>query len=196
MVRDLGIAGVVLRTQINFQPSQQMQTATDVQKAAPHEMCMISLFERFYCGLAKAASLLQSPLLLVVRLYWGWEFFQTGKGKLMNHEKVADYFQSLHIPMPSFNVWLAGSTECLGGLLLLIGLGSRLVSLPLLFVLAIAYITAEQEALKSIFSDPDKFTGATPFLFAMACLMVLVFGPGKFSVDWLLAKVRGKKEAK
>lgn len=173
-----------------------MQTAADVQKTVPHELCVVSVFERFYRGLVKAASLLQSPLLLVVRLYWGWQFFETGKGKLMNHERVAGFFQSLHIPMPSFNAYLAGGTECLGGLLLLIGLGSRLVSLPLLFVLVIAYVTAESDALKSIFSDPDKFTGATPFLFAMACLMVLVFGPGKFSVDWVLAKVRGKKESK
>jgi putative oxidoreductase len=149
---------------------------------------MISLCERLYRWLIKAASLLQSPFLLAIRLYWGWQFFQTGKGKLMNHEKVAGFFQSLHIPMPSFNAYLAGSTECLGGLLLLIGLGSRLVSLPLIFLLTIAYVTAESDALKQIFSDPDKFTGATPFLFLMACLLVLAFGPGKFSVDWLLSK--------
>jgi putative oxidoreductase len=170
-----------------------MQTVTDARKAAPHELCMICVSQNAYRRLIKAASLLQSPLLLVVRLYWGWQFFQTGKGKLLNHEQVTTYFQKLHIPMPSLNVYLAGSTECLGGLLLLIGLGSRLVSLPLMFVLAIAYITAESEALKSFFSDPDKFTGATPFLFLMACLMVLVFGPGKFSVDWLLAKWWGKR---
>lgn len=173
-----------------------MQTATEVQKKAPHEICMICVSQSAYGRLIKAACLLQSPLLLLLRLYWGWQFFQTGLGKLMNHEKVAGYFQSLHIPMPSLNAYLAGTTECLGGLLLLIGLGSRLVSLPLMFVLAIAYITAESEALKSIFSDPDKFTGATPFLFLMACLMVLVFGPGKFSMDWLLGRLLGKKETK
>jgi len=156
---------------------------------------MICVSRNAYAWLVKAASLLQSPLLLVVRLYWGWQFFQTGKGKLMNHEKVTDFFQSLHIPMPSVNAYLAGTTECLGGLLLLIGLGSRLVSLPLIFVLGIAYITAESEALKSFFNDPDKFTGATPFLFLVACVMVLVFGPGKFSIDWLLAKRLGKKQS-
>ncbi|HEX4263754.1 MAG TPA: DoxX family protein [Verrucomicrobiae bacterium] len=149
---------------------------------------MISLFQRFYRGLIKVASLLQSPLLLAVRLYWGWQFFQTGKGKLMNHEKVTEFFQSLHIPLPSFNAYLTGSTECIGGLLLLIGLGSRLVSLPLIFLLTIVYVTAESDSLKHIFDDPDKFTGATPFLFLMACLIVLAFGPGKFSVDWPLSK--------
>lgn len=171
-----------------------METAAGTEHNTPGHICMMSLFERFYRRLIMIASLLQSPLLLVMRLYWGWQFFQTGKGKLMNHEKVTGFFQSLHIPLPSFNGYLVGTTECVGGLLLLIGLGSRLVSLPLIFSLTIAYITADSEAVKSIFSDPDKFTGATPFLFMMACVIILAFGPGKFSVDWLLEKkIAGKK---
>jgi putative oxidoreductase len=172
-----------------------METAAQAENPAHSHFCVISASRRAYQQLIKAASLLQSPLLLIVRLYWGWEFFQTGKGKLMNHEKVAGFFQSLHIPMPSFSAYLAGTTECLGGLLLLIGLASRLVSLPLIFLLAVAYITADSDALKSIFSDPDKFTGAAEFLFLMACVMVLVFGPGVFSVDWLLGKRSAKRKS-
>jgi putative oxidoreductase len=171
-----------------------METAAGTEHNTPGHICMISLTQRFYQRLVKIASLLQSPLLLVIRLYWGWEFFGTGTGKLMHHEKITGYFQSLHIPLPSFNAYLVGATECVGGLLLLIGLGSRLISLPLIFSLTIAYITADSEAVKSIFSDPDKFTSATPFLFLMACLIVLAFGPGKFSIDWLLSKkFAGKK---
>ncbi len=49
-----------------------------------------------------------------------------------------------------------------------------------------AYLTAENEALKAIFSDPDKFTGADPFLFLFAAVIILVFGPGKFSLDHLI----------
>jgi putative oxidoreductase len=169
-----------------------MQTAADTQNVDRSEFCFVCAGQRAYRWLIKGASLLQSPILLIMRLYWGWQFFGTGKGKLMNHEKVAGFFQSLHIPFPGFNAYLAGITECIGGLLLLIGLGSRLVSLPLIFVLFIAYITAESDSLKSILSDPDKFTGATPFLFLVACVMVLAFGPGKFSVDWVLSKLMAK----
>lgn len=149
---------------------------------------MVGVAQRATRLLTDAASTLQSPLLLALRLYWGWQFFQTGRGKLMHHDKVTLFFQSLHIPLPSFNVYLAGGTECFGGLLLLIGLGSRWVCLPLIFTLIIAYLTAETEALKAIFSDPDKFVSAAPFLFMLACLVVLAFGPGKFSVDWWLSK--------
>lgn len=98
------------------------------------------------------------------------------------------FFQSLHIPFPAFNVYLAGSVECFGGLLLLLGLGSRLICLPLMFTMIIAYLTAESEAVKNIFQNPDKFVSADPFLFMLVCFVVLAFGPGKFSLDCLLAK--------
>ncbi len=138
--------------------------------------------------LATVAGWLQCLLLLVIRLYWGWEFFITGKGHLMNLDKTTAFFTELHIPLPKLNAIVAGSTECGGGLLLLVGLGSRLVTVPLMFTMIIAYVTADNEALHAIFSDPDKFTGATPFLFLFASLLIFTFGPGKISLDALFFK--------
>jgi putative oxidoreductase len=151
-------------------------------------------FTRSYRLLIAVASRFQSPLLLAIRLYWGWQFFGVGRGKLLHLEKFANYFgHDLHIPFPYFNAYLVGSTECVGGLLLLVGLGSRLVALPLIFTLTIAYLTAEIDSLKHIFSDPDKFVTATPFLFLLACVIILVFGPGIFSIDGLLARKLNRK---
>ena len=62
-----------------------------------------STIGRAYALLIKAASFLQSPVLLLMRLYWGWSFFQTGFGKLMNHERTTDFFTSLNIPLPGLN---------------------------------------------------------------------------------------------
>ena len=135
---------------------------------------------------------LQPVLLLVVRGWWGWSFFLTGKGKLMNLEKTTEFFTSLNLPLPKLNAILAGSTECAGGALLLLGLGSRLVSVPLIFTMLVAYVTADKEAVAAIFSDPDKFTGAAPFLFLFACVIVFAFGPGKISLDALLFKKPAK----
>jgi putative oxidoreductase len=150
---------------------------------------------RAYSLLVLWASKLQSPLLLIIRLYWGWQFCQTGWGKLHTHDKVTEFFMSLHIPLPGANAWLVGVTESVGGLLLLLGLASRLAALPLIATLTVAYSTADNEALRAIFSDPDKFTGATPFLFLFACLIVLAFGPGVFSLDYLLGRRFGARAA-
>jgi len=134
------------------------------------------------------ADFLQSPLLLVIRLYWGWQFAQTGWGKLTNLERTAGYFESLHIPMPKINALMAGTTETLGGALLALGLFARPATVPLIFCMLVAYYTADREALFAITSDGDKFTGATPFLFLFACVIVLAFGPGKLSLDALRGK--------
>ena len=138
--------------------------------------------------LATLAGWLQPLLLLVIRLYWGWEFFITGKAHLMNLDKTTAFFTELHIPLPKLNAIIAGSTECGGGLLLLLGLGSRLVTVPLIFTMIIAYVAADSEALHAVFSDPDKFTGATPFLFLFASVLIFVFGPGRISLDALFFK--------
>jgi len=149
-----------------------------------------------YRLLIRSASYLQSPFLLIVRLYWGWQFFQTGKGKLSDLSQPTEFFTSLHIPFPAFNAALVGTTECVGGLLLLVGLASRLVSIPLIILLSVAYLTADNEALRSIFSDPDKFLSATPFQFLFAVLLVLIFGPGAFSLDYLIGKKCGASASK
>ena len=140
-------------------------------------------------------SKLQSPFLLIIRLYWGWQFFLTGKGKLMNLDRTAGFFASLHIPMPKLNAVLAGTTECVGGLLLLLGLGSRIITVPLICVLTVAYLTADTEAVRNIFSKPDAFLSADEFLFLLTSVIVLIFGPGIFSLDAIIARVRGQKKA-
>jgi putative oxidoreductase len=134
------------------------------------------------------ASCLQSPLLFIIRFYWGFSFAQSGWGKLTHLEKTTGFFESINIPFPKINAMAAGSVECFGGALLLLGLFARPVCVPLIFCMIIAYVTADNEALHAIFSDTDKFVSAAPFLFMFAALIVLAFGPGKFSLDALLFK--------
>lgn len=151
----------------------------------------------WYDRFTGAANLLQSPLLLVVRLFWGWQFAQTGWGKLMHLTRTADYFASLHIPAPQVNAAMAGATECIGGVLLMIGLWSRAAAFALAITMAVAYATAEKEAIGMLFNDPDKFTGAAPFLFLLSALLVLAFGPGVFSLDrFVFGSSKGAKPVK
>ena len=54
--------------------------------------------------------------------------------------------------------------------------------------MVVAYFTADHEAFVSFFSDPDKFVGAAPCTFLCASLLILIFGPGRFSLDALLER--------
>jgi putative oxidoreductase len=130
---------------------------------------------------------LRSPFLLAVRLYWGWQFTQTGLGKLRNQPKIVEFFTSLNIPFPALNAHFVSGLEFFGGILLILGLFSRPISLLLTGSMFVAYWTADHEALASIFSDPDKFYAASPYTFLFAALLILVFGPGKLSLDALIA---------
>lgn len=141
-------------------------------------------------------SYLQSPFLLVVRLYWGWQFYQTGLGKLMNIGKVIGFFTRLGIPFPVFNAYFVSSLECVGGALLFIGLGSRLIALPLAFDMLVAYIASDREALFAFFSDPGKFYVADPYTFLFAALLILIFGPGKISLDHGISYLRSRNSGR
>jgi putative oxidoreductase len=148
---------------------------------------------RAYKQACRSLSGLQSPLLLAVRLYWGWQFAQTGWGKLHHLDRITDFFAGLGIPWPAFNAHFVSGLEFVGGILLIIGLGSRLIGFLLAANMFVAYWTADHEALVSAFSDPGKFYAADPYTFLFASVLVLVFGAGFFSLDALLKRRWGAK---
>jgi putative oxidoreductase len=146
----------------------------------------VSPLHRLYGLFCVAARLLRSPFLLLVRLYWGWQFMQTGWGKLHNLAHVKDFFASLGIPAPGLMAPAIASLEFFGGILLIVGLGTRLIGFLLACNMLVAYISSDLMALKSIFSDPGKFYIADPFTFLFASLIAFIFGAGLFSVDTLI----------
>ena len=141
-----------------------------------------------YRRIISAFSSLQSVMLLAVRLYWGFQFSQTGWGKLHNLPKITAFFASLNIPFPGFNAPFISMLEFAGGILFILGLFSRPIALLLACNMFVAYWTADHEALVSILSDPGKFYVADPYTFLFASLMVLIFGAGLYSVDTLIAR--------
>lgn len=147
----------------------------------------------FYEALISVGSLLQSPLLLICRIYWGVLFMKAGYGKLQNITPFAEYLDSIHFVYPLFQAYLAGLTEFIGGLCLILGFASRLVSIPLAVVMITAYSTAHVEAARVFFKDPSQFVAQSPFNFLLVTLLVFAFGPGIFSVDYFLQRRYFKK---
>jgi len=156
---------------------------------------LIKTADLLYGWFLKAAKSLQSPLLLAIRLYWGWQFWQAGWGKLSNISTAIENFTNMGVPAPAFNAHFIGLLEAGGGILLVLGLASRLIAFPSTINMITAFVIADREALKAILSDPDKLYAATPYTFLFASLLILVFGPGQISVDALIARYRKKKQA-
>ncbi len=151
-------------------------------------MTLIAQIRRLYAWAVRAASTLQSPFLLFVRLYWGVQLAQNGWGKLHNLSRVTEFFSSLGVPAPAFTAPFVSSVECIGGILLAVGLLSRFTALVITIDMVVAFLSADRDAFFSIFSDPDKFTAATPYTTLFAALLILIFGPGKWALDTYLLK--------
>lgn len=85
-----------------------------------------------------------APLLL--RIYLAPIFIKAGYGKLASFENTAAYFGNpdwgLGLPFPELMAALAGGTEFIGGWLLLFGLATRLIAIPLMFTMLVAAVTA------------------------------------------------------
>lgn len=157
---------------------------------------VVSNVTPLYRLFSRVSSKLGSPFLLAVRLYWGWQLAQSGWGKLHSLDRVTDFFSSLNIPFPHANAVLVSNLEFFGGILLILGLVSRLTGLVLAGNMFVAYLTADREALASFFTDPGKFYAADPYTFLFASILVLIFGAGLFSADALLARIFDKPQVK
>lgn len=147
---------------------------------------LVNLYTRCAGLLAR----LQSPLLLAIRLYWGWQFCQDGWGKLTHLDKVTDFFTSLNLPAPHMTALMVALVEFGGGLLFTLGIASRLTSLVLWVNMTMAYLSVPDDRTNffHILSKPDDFYGATPYTYWFAALLILILGPGVFAVDTLLRR--------
>jgi len=132
-------------------------------------------------GLAKKLDWLA---LLVARLTVGILFVSTGWGKVHNLAKVTDFFRELMIPFPAFNATLASWTELVCGALLVIGLASRLASLPLVVTMTVAILTAKRDEIHGL---PDLFV-QVEWTYLAILLVIAAIGPGAASADRLIVK--------
>ncbi len=151
-----------------------------------------SIYQRFQ-SLAVDA---ESPLLLLIRLYWGWQFIEDGWGKLTHLGRVTQFFISLSLPAPGATALFVALVELIGGALFTFGVATRLVSLVLFVNMTVAYLSVPDDRvnLSHILSNPSDFYGASPYTYWFAALLILVFGPGAFAVDRLLARLSGSSK--
>jgi putative oxidoreductase len=154
----------------------------------------VDLFSTAYRRAVALLNHAQSPLLLLIRLYWGWQFMQDGWGKLTHLDRVAQFFAGLGLPAPGMTALAVGLIELVGGLLFTCGIASRLVSLVLFVNMTVAYLSVPDDRANflHILSKPDDFYGASPYTYWFAALLILIFGPGWFAVDTIVGRMAGR----
>lgn len=122
--------------------------------------------------------------LAAARITVGWVFLQSGWGKLHNLEGVTDFFVSLGIPFAQVQAPVVAGIEFGGGLLLLLGLATRLAALPLVGVMSVAIRTALWDDIH----DLSDLFGLAEFGYVVLLSGLVVFGAGSLSIDALVRR--------
>jgi putative oxidoreductase len=166
----------------------------------------------FYTLFIRSANTLQSPLLLLIRLYIGYQCVVSGYRHITHLQQMVKNFNDWHVPAPSMhiagwnvptqkiNVEISAVTEMGCGSLLLLGFSARLISIPLIANFVVALLTVElsnydfsfRELGAQIWKDQSPILGDTAFPFLAAAIVVLIFGPGWLSIDGLIKFIRSK----
>jgi putative oxidoreductase len=143
-----------------------------------------------YKAVVSALNRLQSPLLLAIRLYWGFQFAQDGWRKLTHLDKVTEFFASLSLPAPHMTALSVALIEFGGGILFALGIASRLTSLVLFVNMTMAYLSVPDDRINfaHMFSKPEDFYGASPYTYWFAALLILILGPGFLAIDTLILR--------
>lgn len=127
--------------------------------------------------------------LLALRLVLAYGFYEPAMKKLGNIDAVSQWFASMNYPMPTFNAYLSGITEITGVIFLILGFGSRFITLPLIFVMIIA--TATVHAGNGFAAGNNGYE--IPLYYMLMLFTLLVYGSGRISLDNILGKVFSKR---
>ena len=147
-------------------------------------------------GLRTAAAFAFLPPLLT-RVALGHAFFLTGRGKLANFDTFVSFLSDQGVPWPVMNAHVVARLEYYGGILLVLGLLTRLVSLGLLGTMAVALWTERKAFVESwAFTGEIGPTDIPAFVFLVLLGWLVVYGPGIVSLDAPLARWLGVRPGK
>ena len=121
---------------------------------------------------------------LLARLTVGVTFAQSGWGKVNNLERVTEFFASIGIPAPELMAPFVAGVELVCGVLLVLGLASRLASIPLIITMIVAIATALRDQVGNV----ADLLGLNEFAYIAIFFWIVVAGPGAASLDALILR--------
>lgn len=133
------------------------------------------------------------PQILLIRLMVGAVFLSEGIQKfLFPGLRGAGRFEKIGLPNPGFLGAFVGSFEILCGLLVLLGLLTRLATIPLIIIMLVALATTKSEVLTNEGFWAMMHGSRTDWAMLLGSLFLLITGGGKWSFDLHLWKTQNE----
>lgn len=128
---------------------------------------------------------------LLTRLVVGFAFYDSGGGKLRNMENTVNFFTDLGIPFPELNAAFVARLEYYGGMLLLVGVLTRIVSALLASTMVVALLTADRGTLVDAFTRASDIglSDVAPFVLLVFLSWLVIRGAGALSIDAIVQRL-------
>lgn len=128
-----------------------------------------------------------SKTTIIVRLMVGAVFLSEGMQKfLFPSLRGAGRFEKIGLPSPEFLGSFVGAFEILCGALILIGLLTRLASIPLVIIMLVAMATTKADVLANQGFWEMLHASRTDWAMLLGSIFVLIKGGGFWSLDYLI----------
>jgi putative oxidoreductase len=121
---------------------------------------------------------------LAVRIVVGWVFMWTGWQKLHFLPRMIENFREWGIPAPEILTPFASGMEFVGGLLLLVGLLTRFISVPMMIIMLVAIASAKWGDVDSL----QTLLGFEEVSYFVMFAWLGIAGPGPVSLDHFVLK--------
>ncbi len=138
----------------------------------------------YYFSFVKTLERAKNIPLLLMRLVLAYGFFGPAMMKWNHIHNVAEMFAEIGIPVPHFSTYLVATTETFGAVLLLLGLGARLISIPLMIVMIVAITTVHWANGFQVGNNGFEI----PLYYLIMLFTLFIYGPGKISFDTLVKR--------
>ena len=128
---------------------------------------------------------------ILIRLVVGWTFLSEGIQKFLFPAALgAGRFAQIGIPHPQITAPFVGAVEILFGGLLILGLLTRLATLPLLIVISVAIRTTKVPILAKQGFWAMVHEARTDFCMVFGLVFLLIVGAGRLSVDRAVSRIK------
>jgi putative oxidoreductase len=121
---------------------------------------------------------------LFARIVVGWVFLWSGWGKLQNLPAITENFVGWGIPAPHVLAPFVSGVEFFGGILLLLGLMTRISAGALGVTMIVAIVSAKWDQVDSL----ETLLGFDETEYLALFLWLAIAGAGAVSLDWWLRR--------